>query len=364
MKQKEREFKRPKNIETGVPKVNPEIWGLMEHSANMATIFPIPSICTQKLRVERKRKVELEEGRSVQGEREKSRETILLRHNDKQASGVDNKESDSEGADAVDERPGRWHADCSPVANSGVVAPASAVASPGTCDSSERETSSDLTTKQCSTSTSEKSTSPSLCLIVQSLETRGLHEKTQTIICASWRSTTKKQYACYLARWRSFCAQRSSDPLRPSVNLVLSFLTDLFDAGLGYSAINTARSALSSVILMPDKSTIVTHPLVVRFLKEVCKLRTPMPRHSKIWDVGDVLKYLKTLPDNVKEYIERTNKLRVDQSGKLLLCYKPPHEPASRDTIFRWLRTVLVRAGLSSYTPHSFRCAASSSIKR
>ncbi|XP_070192372.1 uncharacterized protein [Littorina saxatilis] len=33
MKQKEREFKRPKNIETSVPKVNPEIWGLMEHSA-------------------------------------------------------------------------------------------------------------------------------------------------------------------------------------------------------------------------------------------------------------------------------------------------------------------------------------------
>lgn len=223
---------------------------------------------------------------------------------------------------------------------------------------------------------------------------------------------------------------------------MLSFLTDLFEAGLGYSAINTARSALSSVILMSDKSTIGTHPLVVRFLKGVFELRTPMPRHSKIWDVGDVLKYFKTLPDNaqlslkditlkvsallllasaqrvqtlhlmnlesvcflenkcviymteklkhtrpgyhqqnldlpvytvdeqvcvvkcLKEYIERTKKLRVDQSGKLLLCYKPPHEPASRDTISRWLRTVLARAGLSSYTPHSFRCAASSAMKR
>ena len=75
----------------------------------------------------------------------------------------------------------------------------------------------------------------------------------------------------------------------------IDFLATLFSSGLGYSAINTARSALSSVLLLPNNTTFGSHPLVTRFLKGVFELKPSLPRYSVIWDVGVVLQYLKSL---------------------------------------------------------------------
>lgn len=75
----------------------------------------------------------------------------------------------------------------------------------------------------------------------------------------------------------------------------IDFLATLFSAGLGYSAINTARSALSSVLVLSNNITFGSHPLVARFLKGVFELKPSLPRYSRIWDVAAVLQYLKTL---------------------------------------------------------------------
>ena len=80
----------------------------------------------------------------------------------------------------------------------------------------------------------------------------------------------------------------------------LAFLTYLYKQGLGYSAINTARSALSSVITLGHKSTFGEHPLVTRFLKGIFELKPSLPRYSSVWDVGTVLKFLQSLPE-IKE---------------------------------------------------------------
>ena len=63
--------------------------------------------------------------------------------------------------------------------------------------------------------------------------------------------------------------------------------------GVGYSAINTARSALSSIMSMSDQTTFGAHPLVCRFLRGVFVERPSLPRYKTIWDVNTVLKYLK-----------------------------------------------------------------------
>ena len=80
--------------------------------------------------------------------------------------------------------------------------------------------------------------------------------------------------------------------------MVLHFLTTLYEEGLGYSAINTARSALSAVVILPDNKTVGSHPLVVRFLKGIFELRTPQPRSNETWDVYKVLHYFKHLGEN------------------------------------------------------------------
>ena len=114
------------------------------------------------------------------------------------------------------------------------------------------------------------------------------------IILASWRSGTQKQYETYINKWLNYCCERELDSLHPSVADVIQFLTTLFEKNLSYSSLNTARSALSTIITV-DGMPIGSHPLVVRFLKGVFNLRPPVPRYKEVWDVSIVLRYLKTL---------------------------------------------------------------------
>lgn len=65
----------------------------------------------------------------------------------------------------------------------------------------------------------------------------------------------------------------------------------LFNTGLGYSALNTARSALSC-ILSVHGYPVGNHPLTVRFMKGVFNMKPSIPRYSYIWDANDVLKKL------------------------------------------------------------------------
>ncbi|MES9884832.1 MAG: hypothetical protein ABW185_28635 [Sedimenticola sp.] len=76
---------------------------------------------------------------------------------------------------------------------------------------------------------------------------------------------------------------------------MLDFLTHLFQRGCGYSAINTARSALSATGLIIDGFAVGAHPLVVRYMKGVFNLRPTKPKYSTTWDVSKVLLYIRKL---------------------------------------------------------------------
>ena len=115
---------------------------------------------------------------------------------------------------------------------------------------------------------------------------------------SSWQTGTKKQYNTYLGKWLEFCRQGEVNKYTPTINQALSFLKSLQDKGLSYSAINTARSALSTIISVPDCHTFGSHPLETRFMKGVYEKLKPQPKYTQIWDVLLVLKYLATLKLN------------------------------------------------------------------
>lgn len=219
---------------------------------------------------------------------------------------------------------------------------------------------------------------------------------------------------------------------------MIDFLTELYDQGLGYSAICTARSALSAIMGTVDGKTIGQHYLISHFVKGVFELRTPVPRFKQTWDISVLLNFFREKKKNqeltlkelthklcallmvvsaqrvqtihlirlsclhfkesgctvhivdklkqtrpgfhqaplelpsfaeenlcvvkcLQEYIKRTKPLRGD-NDKLLLCYMSPHAPASKDTVARWLKAVLVDCGLEEFVPHSFRSASSSAM--
>jgi hypothetical protein len=131
-----------------------------------------------------------------------------------------------------------------------------------------------------------------LPLIRENLEDKDLSTAAQNIIMASWRKGTTKQYRSYLLRWTDFCQRENLSPYNPGRTKAIEFLTQLFISGVGYSAINTARSALSTIILPIAGIPFGKDPLLCRFLKGFFELKPCLPKYLRIWDVNKVLLYL------------------------------------------------------------------------
>lgn len=113
---------------------------------------------------------------------------------------------------------------------------------------------------------------------------------------------------------------------------------ELFESGIGYSGINTARSALSSVL----KSKPGSKPTVVKF--------EAYPDNPNICFVT-----------TLKAYLNRTSSLRGGAQQLFISHYKP-FKPVSGDTISRWVKAVMQKSGIdvNLFKPHSTRAAATS----
>ncbi|XP_071165217.1 uncharacterized protein [Mytilus edulis] len=170
------------------------------------------------------------------------------------------------------------------------------------------------TTGSETNSSNFKPPSGSFYLVRESLENKGLSTLTADIILQSWRQSTGKQYGTYFKRWMCFSNKRQTDPLDPSINTVLSFLSSLYDSGLSYSAINTAKSAISSICSVTSGIDIGKHKLVTRYMRGIFNARPSLPKYTETWDVNIVLDYLKTLPAN-----EELTLLQLSQKLALLL---------------------------------------------
>lgn len=108
---------------------------------------------------------------------------------------------------------------------------------------------------------------------------------------------TTKRYRCYLNKWEVFYSKRIINSIHTSVNTVLIFLTELYETGIGYSAINTAKCALSNLVTLSglDNVQYGNHALVKRFIKGIFNCCPSMPKYTQICDVSLVLQYLKSI---------------------------------------------------------------------
>ena len=58
---------------------------------------------------------------------------------------------------------------------------------------------------------------------------------------------------------------------------------------------NTARSAISAIVLPLNDVTIGSNPIISRFMKGIFKINPPTPRYKTTWDPHIVLNYLSSL---------------------------------------------------------------------
>ena len=132
-----------------------------------------------------------------------------------------------------------------------------------------------------------------LSFIRQNFKDQGIKNRaTLRILMQSYRSSTLKQYNVFIKKWVQFCRLKSEDPNIRNIPLVLEFLRHLFEQGLSYSSINTARSSLSSIFSSPP---VGENPLVIRFLRGIYNIKPNLPKYVATWDVSVVLKYIEKL---------------------------------------------------------------------
>ncbi|XP_053379460.1 uncharacterized protein LOC123550588 [Mercenaria mercenaria] len=134
-------------------------------------------------------------------------------------------------------------------------------------------------------------------IVREQLKDKGLSEDTVQIILQSWKKSTAKQYGSYFRKWLLFSSSKNIDTFNPSSVKVLEFLTELFNQGLGYSAINTAKSAISSTCNLINNRDIGNEMIIKRFMRGLFTIRPALPKYDHIWDVNKVLQYISSLPN-------------------------------------------------------------------
>ncbi len=107
------------------------------------------------------------------------------------------------------------------------------------------------------------------------------------------RKSSTKLYETYIDKWNNYCKAHSIDVNTATVTQGLDFLAELFAEGnRKYSAMNTARSALSLVIVLPNGVQFGKHPDVTQFMKGIFNIKPTVPRYLDTWDPNDVLDLL------------------------------------------------------------------------
>jgi len=101
------------------------------------------------------------------------------------------------------------------------------------------------------------------CSVRQCYRKQGFSRTANRIIMSSWRKSTKREYQCYISRWLQYCDKQQVFQVSVSVNDVIEFLTEQYNKGFGYSALNTARGALFSLGIRLESFPAGSHPTVV-----------------------------------------------------------------------------------------------------
>lgn len=144
----------------------------------------------------------------------------------------------------------------------------------------------------------EKSQTHSMSHFRNKFREQGFSENVASVIVASWKEGTHKQYESIIGKWKEFCSWRSLPYNEASISGVTEFLMEQYQRGLSASAIGTYRSALSNYLPKVDGCKVGEHEMVVRFVKGIKNKRPSVPRYTTTWDTDGVIKFLKEYDDS------------------------------------------------------------------
>ena len=145
------------------------------------------------------------------------------------------------------------------------------------------------------------------------MQNSGLSKSASRLIINSRSAGTRSNYNTAWEKFSSWCHQQQVDPFRCSLNCILNYLAHLFDTKKAYRTINNYRSAISSLHEPIDGLPAGQHPKVKALLKGISKERPPLPKYSFVWDVEQVLQY-------IKNNMQNNNELTPKDLTQKLIC--------------------------------------------
>ena len=93
--------------------------------------------------------------------------------------------------------------------------------------------------------------------------------------------------------------KKSCNVLQPKIPQFSDFLIHQHkEFKLSYSAMNTCRSAVSSLVEKVEGFRVGEHPIICALLKGFYHLSPPKPKYSHYWDVNVILNLFQTWGDN------------------------------------------------------------------
>ena len=123
-------------------------------------------------------------------------------------------------------------------------------------------------------------------------EARGISQQSASLISKSWRRGTRTAYNSAWNKWHSWCSEKEANPFQAPVELIVDYLTTLFDT------INGTRSAISAWHTPLEGAPAGQHSLVKRLIAGAFNERTPKPRYADTWEVDRVLDHMRSLGEN------------------------------------------------------------------
>ena len=121
-----------------------------------------------------------------------------------------------------------------------------------------------ITSSRPTASAGLKAYSDCMSSVRENFESRGLSETSTNIPMSSWKHSTKKQYETFIKKCFVYCSKSKLNQFESSLENVIEFLRSLFEKGLGYSSINTVRSALLALGLKSDSIFVGQDALIIR----------------------------------------------------------------------------------------------------
>ncbi|CAC5387458.1 unnamed protein product [Mytilus coruscus] len=127
-------------------------------------------------------------------------------------------------------------------------------------------------------------------------KTEGFSQSAKTLLSASWRDGTKKDYSSKFEKFNSWCGERQIDPYSANLNQGADFLAYLFHSGLQNRTIAGYRSMLSAVLPPVKNFPVGQHPNIVRIIKGVFNSRPPKVKVLPEWNLELLLQALEKKP--------------------------------------------------------------------